>query len=139
MQVDVNDANLAGRRILLVEDEVILAIDISMELEDAGAEVVQVHTLRDAIAASMADASYCSAVLDVNLKGQEVFPAAKMLQERAIPLVFHSGHGKADEILKEYPEALFLQKPSAVGQIATTVAKAISAARSKADGEHCPA
>lgn len=80
------------RRILLVEDEYLIAADLETYLTSGGFEVVgPVATLKEAEA--LADsASLDAAVLDLNLRGQPVFSAARRLLERRIPFVLVSGY-----------------------------------------------
>src|SRR5215831_14789420 len=79
---------LAGTRILIVEDEVIVAMDIQTILEDEGAKVVgPAHTLNQALElASQADITL--AILDWRLGKDSVGPLARMLASRNIPFVF---------------------------------------------------
>jgi len=80
-------------RILLVEDEAVIAIMIEDMLTDLGCEVV-------GPAASVAEASrlaqtepLAGAFLDVNLGGASIYPVADLLAARQIPFVFVSGYG----------------------------------------------
>ncbi len=80
-------------RVLVAEDEGLLAMMVETLLEDAGWQAV-------AIVASVPDAlqavergGFDVALLDVNLAGQEVFPVADALIARGTPLVFATGYG----------------------------------------------
>jgi CheY-like chemotaxis protein len=86
---------LANKRILLVEDEALIALMLEEMLGELGVEVVaSVGNLPDALDA--AAAVVCdAAVLDVNLGGTPVFPAAERLGRRGIPIVFATGYGRA--------------------------------------------
>ena len=82
---------LAGRKVLIVEDEPLLAFDYSDELQEAGAcpqiatSVAQADAL---IAARLPDL----AVLDVNLGEETVWPVASLLTERGVPFLLVTGH-----------------------------------------------
>jgi DNA-binding response OmpR family regulator len=83
---------LAGRRILLVEDEYLIAMEMERWLHDAGAVVIgpvpSVDLALDLIDESPPDA----AILDVNLgEGQRVFPVADRLDELGVPYLFATG------------------------------------------------
>ena len=105
-------AGLSGRTILLVEDEALIAMDLEMTLEDAGAEVVgPVTSLEDAVAQAGTGA-FDAAILDIDLRGEDVFPAAEALQGRGVPFVFHSGHGARAELLARFPDAGLIEKPA---------------------------
>ena len=112
---------LAARHLLLAEDEVLVSLELSMVLEDAGADVVPTYSLNDTLDAAR-NGTFDAAVLDVNLAGSEVFPAARLLAERDVPIVFHTGHAKADDIAVDYPRALTLAKPIAPERVVGAVA-----------------
>ena len=104
---------LSGSTVLIVEDELLIALDIQVALEDAGAETLVVGSVGEALAllnglATPPDA----AVLDVRLGAEEVFPVADVLAERSVPIVFHSGHARAIDLAKHYPRASVLPKPA---------------------------
>jgi CheY-like chemotaxis protein len=84
---------LAGKRILLVEDEALIAVTVEQMLGDSGAEVVGTAATLDEALALCAGAACDAAVLDVNLGGALVFPAADVLARRGIPVVFATGYG----------------------------------------------
>jgi CheY-like chemotaxis protein len=74
-----------GRRVLLVEDEAMIAMLLEDMLEDLGHELVRVaNRLEDAVAAAGTEAIDL-AILDLNLGGAPTYPAADALAERGIP------------------------------------------------------
>jgi DNA-binding response OmpR family regulator len=93
-------AELAGRRILLVEDEYMLASDLAEFLERHGTSVVgPVGSVSEALA--LVDATPIdAAVLDVNLRDERVYPVADVLIGRGVPIVFATGY---DELLLQRP------------------------------------
>lgn len=104
-------AKLADRRILLVEDEILIAIELEMALEDAGAVVVgPIPGLAAAIEAART-ADVAAAILDIDLAGHDVFPAADILRARGVPFVFHTGHGRRVELGHDYPAVPVCKKP----------------------------
>lgn len=87
--------DLKGIRVLLVEDQMIVAMQIEDMLRAAGCAVVgPVGTLQAAIARAHAE-PVDAAVLDVNLDGDKVYPAAEELQARGIPFIFATGYGES--------------------------------------------
>jgi CheY-like chemotaxis protein len=87
--------DLKGLRVLLVEDQMIVAMQIEDTLHAAGCEVVgPVGTLQAAIALARKEA-LDAAVLDVNLDGENVYPAAEELKARGIPFIFATGYGES--------------------------------------------
>jgi DNA-binding response OmpR family regulator len=94
----------AGRRVLVVEDEVLLALTLVDHVAAFGWTVVgPYHDLRSALGAARAEAFDC-AILDVNLNGQMVFPLAEQLLDRAIPFLFVTGY--AENTLPEHLRAV---------------------------------
>lgn len=82
---------IQGKRLLLVEDEYLLAMDMRRDLEQAGAEVVgPVGTLHDALIAASKDIQ--GVILDIHLGQDTVFPAADLLKSRGIPFIFATGY-----------------------------------------------
>ena len=101
---------LLGRRVLLIEDEPLVALDLSYELEDVGAEVVAVaRTLRDALVAAEQQ-SIDLALLDGNLGGEKVDGVAAILTRRGIPFCFVSGYGP-EHLPAEFQTVPVVQKP----------------------------
>jgi CheY-like chemotaxis protein len=101
---------LAGTRVLLVEDESVVAMLIEDMLEDLGCEVLaSVAQLEKAV--QMAGALTIDfAILDVNLAGERVFPAARVLRARNIPFLFSTGYG-ASGLPGEFADRPVLHKP----------------------------
>jgi DNA-binding response OmpR family regulator len=82
---------LTGKRVLIVEDDGFIAMNIADELRADGAEVVgPVHNV-DAALKLITTTSLDGAVLDVKLMGQPVFRVADELADRHIPFVFQTG------------------------------------------------
>jgi two-component system, chemotaxis family, sensor kinase Cph1 len=95
MRPDEN-SGLAETRILLLEDEALLALEISEILRSAGAHVIgPFGGLIEGTTAARRE-SIDVAILDMNLKGQMVYPLAEELLERKIPLIFLSGYNVPD-------------------------------------------
>ena len=85
---------LQGLKILVVEDDYMIATDIAHELEESGAEVVgPAATIEDAL--SLIDIhgdQLDGASLDVNLRGKRIFPVADALIARHVPIVLSTGY-----------------------------------------------
>lgn len=98
-------------RILLVEDEVLIALQITYALEDAGFEVVGpcqtvAQALRQLDLADCCDA----AVLDANLRNESALPVAKMLSALGVPFVVTTGYDRS-QLLGELAAAPIMSKP----------------------------
>lgn len=106
------DANgMAGKRILVVEDEMIVAMLIEDILADAGATVVgpaaRVARALDLLAEQD---QLDGALLDVNLAGEITTPIAQVLRDRGIPFAFATGYGVAG-VPEGFAGQPLLQKP----------------------------
>jgi DNA-binding response OmpR family regulator len=103
-------ATLEGVTVLVVEDEYLVAMELTAMLRDHGARVL--GPIPDAIRARAlmaADTPDC-VLMDINLKGERVFDLAQELLERGVPVIFATGYDATalPENLQCYPR---LQKP----------------------------
>ncbi|MGO9472337.1 MAG: response regulator [Rhodomicrobium sp.] len=93
---DRKKARLDGLRILVVEDEFLVALEVESALERLGCSVVgpfaKLAKALDAALKSPLD----GAVLDVNLNGEMVYPLAEVLAGKSVPFVFLTGYSAAD-------------------------------------------
>lgn len=103
-------SNLAGLRVLVVEDEMMVSMLIEDMLEDLGCKVVGPASRLDEALALAGEAELDCAVLDVNLGGQSIFPLADLLRAKGAPFAFATGYGDAGlrDVDKGSP---VLQKP----------------------------
>ena len=92
MAPTINAEALADRRVLIVEDEYFLADDLARALQKLGAQVVGPVPTLDKALALLANEPVDVAILDINLKGQMVFPVADALREQGVPFVFATGY-----------------------------------------------
>ena len=101
---------VAGRRVLIVEDEPLVALEFRSVLEDAGAEVVGVATtLREA--ETFVAENLAAAVLDVNLNGEMIYPIAERLLALGVTIVFATGYQTQSVVPKHLRQVPTLQKP----------------------------
>jgi CheY-like chemotaxis protein len=108
---------LAGLRVLVVEDEMMVSMLIEDMLTDLGCVVIgPASRLDEAIELAEVSEIDC-AVLDVNLGGQPIFPLADLLRERGRPFAFATGYGDAGvrDVDRGTP---VLQKPFREGDLA---------------------
>lgn len=103
------DPDLAGRRILVVEDDYFLASDVCRALEKLGAQVIgPIPDLARALAAARSE-DLDGAVLDVNLREEYSGPVAEELSRRGLPFVIASGYD--DPLPPAMKNAAYLRKP----------------------------
>ncbi|MGC2631411.1 MAG: response regulator [Rhodomicrobium sp.] len=112
MPIPIETQPLSGARVLVAEDNAILAFDMISLLRQAGACVIgPATTLKHALALVLAECPSCG-VLDVALRDGPVFPAAQVLRNRGAGIVFYTGHGDPDGLKRQWPEAHVLVKPA---------------------------
>jgi CheY-like chemotaxis protein len=110
-------AALAGLRVLVVEDEMMVSMLIEDMLSDMGCLVVGPASRLDEAIELAKSAEIDCAVLDVNLGGTPIFPLADVLRERGCPFAFATGYGDAG--LRDADRGTpVLQKPFREGDLA---------------------
>lgn len=83
---------LAGRRMLVVEDEMLVLMNIEMAFEDLGcSEIHAAASVADGLAL-LARHGFDAAIVDVNLGGEKSYPVADALARLGIPFVFSTGY-----------------------------------------------
>jgi PAS domain S-box-containing protein len=98
------------KRVLLVEDESLIAMMMEQTLTDLGYDVVgPFGTVREAIEAIESE-PVDAAILDINLGGEMAYPIARILQGREVPFVFMTGYG-TETIAVPFPNVRIFQKP----------------------------
>ena len=101
----------SGRRVLIVEDESLVAMLLETILEDMGCTPVGPAATVDEALRLAADAEPIdAALLDVNVAGRQVFPVAEALRDRGVPFVFSTGYGEGG-LPDEWRGLPTLQKP----------------------------
>jgi PAS domain S-box-containing protein len=115
--------DLKGLRVLIVEDAALLAMELDAALSDAGAEVVgPAYALEEAL--KLVEQPLDAAVLDANLNGHQVTPAAERLRARGVPFVFATGYGEAGGAPGGF-DAPIIRKPYDVAVVAEAVARLV--------------
>lgn len=114
--------DLVGKRILLVEDDYMIAQDACAMLADAGVEVVgPLPGVAEALDALENQGPLDAAVLDVNLNGEMVFPIADALGKRGVPFIFLTGYDTW-ALPQRYAAHPTLQKPLGLQSLSKSVA-----------------
>ncbi len=110
----------AGRRILVVEDEMMVLMMIEEMLLDLGHEVAgTAQSLSSALILAETD-GFDMAILDINLAGERSFPVARRLSERGVPFLFATGYGPLG-LEAPFQGAPTLKKPFLLGDLAKAV------------------
>ena len=113
--------SIAGLRVLIVEDALLLALELEAGLSDAGAKVAGSAADVDE-GLRMAALPLDAAVLDANLNGESVMPVAEALAARGVPFIFATGYGDAKFTPSGFDVPL-IKKPYDVTQIAAALAE----------------
>lgn len=103
-------------RILIIEDEPMIALDLKDLLEDAGFDIVGVAGKLDTAMELIASTAFDAAIVDANLGGVSSSPAAIALADRRVPFIVLSGYSLAQQDAA-FPKALFIQKPCRPAQL----------------------
>jgi CheY-like chemotaxis protein len=116
----------SGIKVLVVEDEGLVAMMIESALETLGCHLVS-SVARVAPALEIAGTAEIDvAVLDVNVNGQPIFPVAEVLRERGIPFLFSTGYG-ASALPDAFSNYQVLNKPFSEEELQHKIALALGA------------
>ncbi len=120
---------LSGRRILVVEDESLVAMLLETILEDMGCTPVgPAATVDDGLALATDGERLDAALLDVNVAGRQVFPVADALAAAGVPFVFSTGYGEGGlpDRWRGHPT---IQKPFTEAAVRDALMKAVGVAQ----------
>ncbi|MBI0539305.1 response regulator [Roseomonas sp. KE2513] len=121
----MTDVTLHDCRILVAEDEYMIADEFCLELEEAGAVVIgPVTTVEDALSSIAAASRIDGAVLDVNLGGTMSFAAADRLMKAGTPFIFTIGYD-ASSIPDRFNDIARCEKPVSIGKVVRAIGRAM--------------
>lgn len=115
---------LAGRRVVVIEDESLLVMLLEDFLESIGCVVAGVASGFQAALEKAQALSFDVAILDVNLNGRQSFPIAETLVGRSLPFIFATGYG-ATTLPPSLQGAPLLQKPFQQRQLEQALRQAL--------------
>ena len=110
----------ASRNILIVEDEPLIAMMLEDFLESLGHSIFATCDSVDTALAEVEKGGFDVAILDVNLKGQNVWPVAARLREHGVPFVIASG-GHVDPPPAEFAAVPLIEKPYTVDRVTPAI------------------
>jgi DNA-binding NtrC family response regulator len=108
---------LAGQRILLAEDEGLIAIELERMLENFGCDLVGPLSSVDQVLEAVQRGSFDGAILDVNLRGRQIFEIMPKLQELGMPIIIASGYGDVTLFPAQFRAMPRLAKPFDEGEL----------------------
>jgi len=116
---------LNGHRILLVEDELLIAFNLESIVREAHGEVAA-HAASLAKALKLADAPNLSlAILDFRLGSKDSLPVATKLYAAGVPFIFHTA-SNVPELLGIWPRVPIVQKPAAPGRLVSALVSLVT-------------
>jgi CheY-like chemotaxis protein len=113
---------LAGLRILVLEDEYLIAMDVEMLCRDHGAAEVVVKRTVGELSEPLAE--FDVVIVDLMLAGESTLPFAQELKRSSKPFVFASGYVDHEDILKDFPGVRIVGKPYAGRDLIEAIAAA---------------
>lgn len=120
------ERTLDGLRLLVAEDEFILADDLRAALEDRGAVVIgPAPSVAEAMDLVQTSGHLDGAILDVNLGGERIFPVADELERRGIVYVFTTGYDRKI-IPPTYAHIPCCEKPISLGAVIRAIRRPIA-------------
>lgn len=117
---------IRGKRVMVAEDEALVAEMLTSMLEDSGCIVVgPAFTFDEALSLAETETGLDLAVLDINLGGRSVDAVAVVLRKKAVPLIFATGYGaEADGTARD---AVVIAKPYTQDRLELALESALSA------------
>lgn len=106
----------AGAKVLIVEDESLIAMLVEDMLMELGYEVVGVASSLKEGETMVTSKTFDAVLLDVSLQGEKSFPIAEMLEKKGIPFVFSSGFDST-EIGANFSSRPLLRKPFKLSEL----------------------
>lgn len=121
----MTENSLAGRRVLIVEDEYMIAMLLDDLLAELGCVVADIAAKPAQAIKAIETHEIDAAVLDVNLDGADSFGIAAVLAENEIPFVFATGYG-GSRLTPEFAHRPVLQKPYRIADLEQALKAALS-------------
>ena len=116
-------------KVLVVEDEFIIALDVSETVRDLGYALEGPYEDKQRAFLAIEDELPDCAILDVFTGDGEVYPLADALTEAGVPIIFHSGHVSPSEVRERYPEAWACAKPCSPDKLIDVIRAAVEHTR----------
>lgn len=121
------DRALEGLRVLLLEDEFLIALDVEQICHDEGcAEVSTFRDLSGVNDALMSDREFDIAIIDVMIGDRMTLPVAQVLQSRGLPFIFATGLSRNEDTFRDFPDVPVVTKPYASHQLVSAMHAALA-------------
>lgn len=130
---ELGDKSLKDLRILVMEDEYLIALDVEQMCHAHGAEeVVILRTLKELGGRTIVERDISVAIVDVMLAGESTVEFAKSLRESRIPFIFATGYAENEHLFEAFPGIRVVGKPYSGPTLITAIVEAMT--EGKADG-----
>lgn len=125
--VNLAEKPLKDLRILVMEDEFLIAMDVEQLCQDHGAEeVIILRTLKELGDQPVGDRGINVAVVDVMLAGESTVEFAKTLQDNNVPFVFANGYAENENLFEAFPGIRVVGKPYAGPTLIAAIVEAVN-------------
>jgi len=111
----------APESVLVVEDNMIIALDAEAHMRELGARQVEIASTTAAAFALIESTAFDLVLLDVNLGGETSEEVARLLIAQSIPLVFATGYGDLQDFEDAFEDVPIVQKPYDANKIAEAI------------------
>ena len=118
--------SLQGVRVLLVEDEAIIAMTAEDMLEELGCALAATASSLEEAFACVEKSAFDVALLDINLNGRQSLPLAARLKEKGKPFVFTTGYGSAGSSA-DHADVPLVTKPYQINDLEGAIRQALAA------------
>lgn len=126
--MNLSEKPLKDLRILVMEDEFLIAMDVEQLCQDHGAEeVVILRTLKELGDRPVDQRGINVAIVDVMLAGESTVEFAKTLQQSNVPFVFATGYAENESLFEAFPGVRVVGKPYAGPTLITAIVEAVNA------------
>ena len=130
--VNLAEKPLKDLRILVMEDEFLIAMDVEQLCQDHGAEeVIILRTLKELGDQPVGDRGINVAVVDVMLAGESTVEFAKTLQDNNVPFVFATGYAENENLFEAFPGIRVVGKPYAGPTLIAAIVEAVNQGQGK--------
>jgi DNA-binding LytR/AlgR family response regulator len=116
---------LDGARLLVVEDDFLILLELEAVLLEAGAATVRLCGTVDQALQQLEESeqSFGAAILDIKIGRANIAPVARALDGLGVPFVFYTGQPDGEPVRSEWPECVILSKPAPSWMITAAVAR----------------
>ncbi|MGY6707947.1 MAG: response regulator [Rhizobiaceae bacterium] len=121
---------LDGLKVLVLEDEFLIALDVEQLCREHGAQdVIIMRRLEELCAGSLPTHGFNVAIVDVRLGGETTFDFARQLSSHGIPFVFATGYSETESLFEMFPGVAVVSKPYVGGALMAAVRTAMQGGR----------